>query len=124
MNFDALFAALDQRPVQPVDTIPGITLHMRPLSVAERDAVHRKVLGDKYDRKGVPAAELNAHSVAAVLCEPDGARFSEADSKTLVDKLLGGSSPVFDKLVAKANEVSGLNASVEDAEKNSPTAES
>lgn len=126
MNLDALFASIDARPVEAIDDIPGLagTIHMRPLSVAERDAIHRATLGEKYDKKGVPASVINAHSVVAILCEPDGSRLSKADADKLIARILDGSAGFFDALLTRANKVSATAGNaVEDAEKNSGTTE-
>ena len=127
MNFDVLFAALDQRPVEEIKDISGLagTIHMRPLSVAEREALNKEVYGDKLDRTNVPSSVSGSHSLAAVLCEPDGSRLSADDKARLVAKIPSGSTVLFDRLIARANAICGLGPNaVEDAEKNSVTTES
>lgn len=127
MNFDALFAALDDRPVVEVNDIPGLAapVYMRSLSVDERDALQRAVLGDDYKRKSASNADWSVGSLLAILCEADGARLAKADAEKLDKALRAGNVALVDALIARANKigVSGQDA-VESAEKNSATTES
>lgn len=100
--------------------LPGMAdaLYIKVLSVAERNAAHREVLGPKLDKE-VSAGVLNAYMLAAMLTDKDGNRLSEEERKDMQEAFLEGSTAVFDHLLEKAAGINALGpTAVADAEKN------
>jgi hypothetical protein len=117
MRFGNIISALERR-VETV-AVPGMgDVSMLVMTVAERDAVHRAVLGDDLKTKAPPGM-LNATVIATMLCDDKGKRATPAEQATLIEKFMEGSTAAFDALLDAANKVNGMSAkAVDDAEKN------